>query len=398
MGNIASTGQWIAFSPPTVPPDDVAMGYLIFLAGSFALHAGLQWLRPIGSEDAVPSRLTLRGGRLGWLILLWAIGLWSVWSPEWVIPLGAPGRIFQWAPIAALSAFALTPRAKLGLSRSSFTFVLGTGTTGLFAANLMSYSKSYIMFSLIPLLWLFVVHRSLRRWLPIMGFAFVAFYLFVVAPIVMTARLSPLRPNESPAEHLANTFDVWRSEGIQFASNSYFGDQIDAFLMRQFDPIAVSFIIGEVKTYGLQLGSTAAYAAYAFIPRILWPEKPAVTRGAWFAYYVGFAPSEEESTMSLGITATGELYWNFGVAGVVVGMFTLGCLMGLLWRMAGADPRGNPLYMLLYVITMLSMVNMSEAVTVLVTVAVAFLTFKAAFIALSLLRRPDRRPHVVFTT
>jgi hypothetical protein len=125
-----------------------------------------------------------------------------------------------------------------------------------------------------------------------------------------------------------------------------------------------------------------AYTAYAFIPRVIWPDKPAVPRGAWFTAYIGFSPSEEEATTSTGMTATGELYWNFGIPGVLIGMFTIGCLLGGLWRMAGADPRHSLLRMLLYVLVMVNMTNMPEAITVFVSIAATFLAFKAAFIVL----------------
>ncbi len=87
------------------------------------------------------------------------------------------------------------------------------------------------------------------------------------------------------------------------------------------------------------------------------------------------------------MTATGELYWNYGMPGVFLGMLAIGSLIGLLWRMASADPRGRPMHMLLYVSTMLSMTDMPEAVTVFVSIAVTFITFKAAFIVFDMVVR-----------
>lgn len=49
-----------------------------------------------------------------------------------------------------------------------------------------------------------------------------------------------------------------------------------------------------------------------------------VTRGAWFASYVGYAAREEDSTLSLGLGPAGELYWNFGYGGMVLGMVVPG--------------------------------------------------------------------------
>jgi hypothetical protein len=137
----------------------------------------------------------------------------------------------------------------------------------------------------------------------------------------------------------------------------------------------------------LLLGETMKYAGYAFIPRLIWPDKPSVTRGAWFSTRLGLFQTEADATTSIGMTAVGELYWNFGLPGVLLGMLAIGCGQGILWRMAGADPRGKPVHMLLYVSIMLSMSDMPEAVTVLVSLAVTFLTFKAAFVALDMFSR-----------
>jgi hypothetical protein len=121
------------------------------------------------------------------------------------------------------------------------------------------------------------------------------------------------------------------------------------------------------------------YAIYAFIPRVLWPNKPSVSRGTWFTAYLGAAAREEEATTSTGISATGELYWNFGVPGVVVGMCGIGLLYGILWRMAGANPR-TPLRMLLYVLVSIpGMVDMPEAVTVYGGILSQLLLFSAIF-------------------
>lgn len=392
IGSITVSGAFVSFSPPKVSPADVAFGYVIYLGGALALHIGLQWFRP-SREESPENKSDLRSGHFFLLVVLWALGLWAIWDPAWIVPLGAPGRIFQWASLAALCQFTLTGRKPFRLSRPAFIAVLTIGTVGLFVVNMMAYSKAALMLSFFPVMWLFIIKRPLRRWLPLLGAALAVFYLFVLAPIVMTARLAPLERGESPAERLVKIFQVWGTVGLETDGTSILSVQTDSFLMRQFDPIAISYLIGEVETFGLQRGATMAYVAYAFIPRILWPEKPTVTRGAWFAYYVGFAPSEAESTMSLGITATGELYWNYGVPAVLVGMFGIGCLMGGLWRMAGADPRRHPLHMLLYILVTINIVNMAEAVTVLVSIVVTYLTFKAAFFAMNLFQQPNRRAY-----
>src|SRR5262249_19844214 len=81
--------------------------------------------------------------------------------------------------------------------------------------------------------------------------------------------------------------------------------EIQKFFERQFDPIPTGFIHGEVEKYGLLYGESMDYLAYAFIPRLFWPDKPAITRGAWFTVYLGDALTEEGATTSTGLSAAG---------------------------------------------------------------------------------------------
>jgi len=69
-----------------------------------------------------------------------------------------------------------------------------------------------------------------------------------------------------------------------------------------------------------------------FIPRFLWPEKPNYAPGAWFTWYLGLASSPETATTSIATMLPTELYWMFGLSGVVVGMMVLGLLYFHVWR------------------------------------------------------------------
>jgi hypothetical protein len=199
-------------------------------------------------------------------------------------------------------------------------------------------------------------------------------YFLVIAPTVTRARVNSLTQGETPVSHVLHAFNSGESSGTSVSASV--SEQAENYLSRQFDPLPVGFLVGEVERNGYQMGESMRYASYAFIPRLLWPDKPALTRGAWFYAYVGGSARESEATSSLGITTTGELYWNFGIAGVLSGMFILGYGYGLLWRMAGSNPLTQPLRMLLYVlITIHGMIDMPEAVTVFGAIASNLLIF-----------------------
>jgi len=69
------------------------------------------------------------------------------------------------------------------------------------------------------------------------------------------------------------------------------------------------------------------------VPRILWPDKPWVTKGSEFSIVldVGGGTDETQATTATALTAIGELYWSYNVPGVIIGMFALGFLYGFAW-------------------------------------------------------------------
>ena len=88
-----------------------------------------------------------------------------------------------------------------------------------------------------------------------------------------------------------------------------------------------------VEEDGFLNGATLDYLAYAFIPRFLWPEKPLIAKGAWFAVRIGQATPTREGwyNNSVNMTVPGELYLNFGWLGVLLGCLAFGAILAVLW-------------------------------------------------------------------
>jgi hypothetical protein len=79
-------------------------------------------------------------------------------------------------------------------------------------------------------------------------------------------------------------------------------------------------------------GKTLEYLAYAWIPRFVWPEKPLIAKGSWFAYRIGQARLfNGRITNSVNMTIPGELYLNFGWLGAFLGLLGYGVLLAALW-------------------------------------------------------------------
>ena len=83
---------------------------------------------------------------------------------------------------------------------------------------------------------------------------------------------------------------------------------------------------------GFLYGETLDYLAIAFIPRFLWPEKPEIAKGAWFALRIGQARLYRgRITNAVNMTVAGEFFLNFGWPGVVIGTFMFGTVLGIFW-------------------------------------------------------------------
>ena len=68
------------------------------------------------------------------------------------------------------------------------------------------------------------------------------------------------------------------------------------------------------------------------IPRFIMPDKPEEVSGAWFGHRYGLI-GENNITTSINLPQIVELYGNFGLAGVIAGMFLFGLIFRLLIEM-----------------------------------------------------------------
>ena len=363
----------VGFAIAEVAPQDLVTGYVIYLCGSLLLHLGML----LRSPRPVPANFTITRAITPSVYIIFVLGFLHQEFPAAFARLGSIAIPLNYGAVAGLSAFALHPYFRRKLGPVVFWSMLSLGTLVLMLGQLLTGSKAYIMYAFVPVTWLFLLDNSLRRFFPALLAGVTVLYLSVVAPLVTASRLQRLQPGENGAQHILRTL-TGHLDGVAFM-NSGAGlnpEQSNNFLERMFDPTPVGYFVDQVRQSGLQHGQTMTYIGYAFVPRVLWPSKPDVTRGAWFDAYIGQARTSEEATTSLGMTAIGHLYWNFGMLGVVAGMLLIGLMEGELWRLAGSDPRSSPIRMLLYVSLTLEMGDMPEAVTVVVGLVSTWLIFQ----------------------
>ncbi|PQJ12015.1 hypothetical protein CJD36_009510 [Flavipsychrobacter stenotrophus] len=97
----------------------------------------------------------------------------------------------------------------------------------------------------------------------------------------------------------------------------------------------ITAILKLVNTNGFYGGLASEPLVAALVPRILWPEKPRIAIGQWFAIETGTAyvrEGETKANNSVNMTVPGELYLDFGWVGLAIGCFLFGGFFVTLWN------------------------------------------------------------------
>jgi hypothetical protein len=222
-------------------------------------------------------------------------------------------------------------------------------------------SKTEIMYAFFPLLWWTLLRKINKTYVLMMAVSLAMFYVLFVAPLVMTLRSRGINNEEGNPQLLGSSaFSETTSEVINNISENrkqHLEQWSEKTLYRFADCVPVGVIAAFVRDEGLLRGAGLQYIVWGLIPRFIWPNKPHADRGLDFTVKLGAASSTESATTSTGMTPAGELYWNFGWSGVILGMGLLGMVFGKgWWGSAGHDPSVGILEMIAYAGAMLSFV------------------------------------------
>jgi len=275
----------------------------------------------------VRSRFMITGG-----VAISALGMAVDFLPPERIP-GTLGSLLMWGP--NLVVFAL---ARVGFSsRHTRTIAVALVIALLEAtrAALFDYLRFHIVLPIFAFTLAAIIGtrslRILRTW------SFAPIYLVATIFIAYFAILGQARGSRSTGmERIADVASNKRE--LELSGTS------DAGLMVRLTTLNQLSQIGRlVQERGYLHGQTLQYLAFAFVPRMLWPEKPVIAKGQWFAFQIGQAFEDPEGgyTNSVNMTVPGELYLNFGWVGVVIGCFAFGSLLAVLWSRTAfwSDPR-----------------------------------------------------------
>jgi hypothetical protein len=111
-------------------------------------------------------------------------------------------------------------------------------------------------------------------------------------------------------------------------------DYSGTFLERTAVVAQLSNVVELVEKHGYYEGFVSAPMVVALVPRFLWPDKPQIKLGQWFAVETETAYITEsgQANNSINMTIMGEMYLDFGWIGVLIGCILYGMFMAVLWN------------------------------------------------------------------
>lgn len=254
----------------------------------------------------------------GWAIML--AGLLGVFSAALGSgAVGVLGSSYVYG-IALLAIAYLRHRSRVALTLLAVVVPV-TSAFGLFTGSkgAILISGAMVVFAIV------VVRRRLQlRWV-LAGVAASA----LVYPVGVFVREDILAGNTLTVIHALRDFGGTSARIADFISSNrgaqYFAEGLGSSAAR-FDSLgASSVIVRDTPSVAPFLhGETLVLYFYAFVPRLIWPSKPAITTGRYVTDVYGSGPQINSSTAP---TQIGDYFMNFGYPGVVGGLFLFGLLL-----------------------------------------------------------------------
>lgn len=174
--------------------------------------------------------------------------------------------------------------------------------------------------------------------------------------VVMTEEL-----RLTPVQALPRTFAILMRtlQERDAISTGKYEQSSETFLERESVKDNVNLIVVGTASgqHDFKRGETLAPLLYALIPRVIWSDKP--SESAALLLNREFHLSSDENTF-VSPSHLGELYWNFGLTGIVAGMALIGALLGYIG--VRFDPSGQPSVsrVLVIILTLYLLVARSE--------------------------------------
>ncbi|MEK6322367.1 MAG: O-antigen polysaccharide polymerase Wzy [Acidobacteriota bacterium] len=210
-------------------------------------------------------------------------------------------------------------------------------------STMFSYMRGEIAYPLFTFFLAFLLRKAVSK--RIVAIACVVIFVFAsIYKVIGDTRGQGIRGSERIAiiieQYLSNGSDVNQAREEEGGDSA-----LMSLIARGCNFGQLSQVVHIADEEGYYDGKTLEYLSYAFIPRLIWPEKPLITPGQWFAEKIGHGTrlSETKFSNSINMSVAGEFYLNFGWIGAVSGLILMGFLYAIFWESADFyGKRNNP--------------------------------------------------------
>jgi hypothetical protein len=211
-------------------------------------------------------------------------------------------------------------------------------------------STAFLEQVVLPIIVLFITRWLYGRKISLLSIAAIVVIVLFLSPVKSSFRAeawSDLTAQDSATESLLDKPFLWVEQAANYWGSTLSGERdiaeatssatSRADLIHQFAHIYS--LTPEIIPY--QYGGTYSFFFVAWIPRVIWPEKPqAGGANNFFAVNYGITTEEGAKRSTFGVSLLGEGYINFGTPGVIVVMFMQGVILILLQLVFGTAKSG----------------------------------------------------------
>jgi hypothetical protein len=244
------------------------------------------------------------------------------------------------------------------MTRSQLWCWLGFVVPAAFGIAYITVSNKTMVLTLVvtPVIALWFARRRVP-WAFLTAFSLVL--IFVIFPFYNTYRLTDRKSRHS--QRLESTY----RRVAEWNPTMYMDQSWGTFKRRMALINSVAVVARDVGVWQpYARGETIFVPALAyFIPRVLWPDKPVTREGIEFAEKFRVTSVFDKET-SVAITVPGELYWNWDLPGVLLGMAVLGALLKLLYRRYGVAFGADPVRRAIYIIVLFQVLGLDSSLAV----------------------------------
>lgn len=339
--------------PIYISSKSIIIGYLMVATGLFFQLLGLQIYRP---ATAIKENLTINIKKLKIFRYFILFVIISKLTEEY-LKLGVIQNLLNTIPLAILIFIAINDKNNLITTYYYKRNSIIVGAFILFIINIIVLSKTLLVFSILPIFLFYLVQtkRSNKFKIIVPAALAVILYFLFIQPLVTNARLLLGKQNQDVSTRFMSEYIASGDYKIPVYQGTNQDNAVESFLNRMFEINAPAYIYELTARSGFQNGRTFQNIAIGMIPRILWPNKPSTPQGQKFSSeYVGF------DKVSIGMLIAGELYWNFGFIGIIIGSMFIGLALGFVWRLITPFALKNFFYFTFYFYLLQSSIGGSE--------------------------------------